>query len=341
MEALVAVVYYMRGADMRYREIKNRRKAVKGNKTGLLTRIRNNKLAYLLITPAIIGMILIHFIPIVSGIIMSFLKLNQFTLKQFLKAPFIGLDNYKAILFDPKSTIRSGFFDALRNTAIFGLICSVLVIGIAFLLAILLNRQFKFRGLARTLLMTPWVVPSFVVGMLWGFMWQNDGIINKVLVDVFHILPEKPFWLTGPMVMVAIIIPTIWRQVPFVMLMLLAGLQQIPDEYYEASKIDGANAWNRFYHVTLPLLRSVLSIQILNGIINYVYSFNIVAMMFGHGAGFPGKYGDLLMTNINRNSFQIWQFGTGAAATVIVMLCVMLLVAIWYKVFQNDLVVSD
>ena len=310
-------------------------------KEGLFTKIKKNKLAYLLITPAIIGMIFIHLVPIVSGILMSFLKLNQFTLKQFLKAPFIGLDNYKAVLFDPTSTIRSGFLDALRNTAIFGVICSVSVICISLLLAILLNRNFKLRGLARTLLMTPWVVPSFVVGMLWGFMWQNDGIINRVLVDILHILPKKPFWLTGPMVLVAIIIPTIWRQVPFVMLMLLAGLQQIPDEYYEASKIDGANAWHRFRHVTIPLLRPVLSIQILNGIINYVYSFNIVAMMFGHGAGFPGKYGDLLMTNINRNSFQIWQFGTGAAATVIVMLCVMLLVAVWYKVFQDDLVVKD
>lgn len=310
-------------------------------KVGLLVRIKENKLAYFLISPAIIAMILIHFIPIISGIMMSFLKLNQFTLKKFLRAPFIGLDNYKAVLFDETSTIRSGFFDSLRNTAVFGTICSILVLSIAMLLAILLNRKFKFRGLARTLLMTPWVVPSFVVGMLWGFMWQNDGIINKILVDVLHILPNKPFWLTGPAVMVAIIIPTIWRQVPFVMLMLLAGLQQIPEEYYEAAKIDGANAWRCFCHVTLPLLKSVLSIQILNGIISYVYSFNIVAMMFGHGAGFPGKYGDLLMTNINRSSFQIWQFGTGSAASVIVMICVMGLVAIWYKIFQNDLVVNE
>lgn len=313
----------------------------KPKKKGLLKRIKDNKLAYCLVAPAIVAMILIHFIPIISGIMMSFLKLNQFTLKKFLKAPFIGLGNYKTILFDPNSTMRSGFFDALQNTLVFGLICSVLVLSIAMLLAVLLNRKFRFRGLARTLLMTPWVVPSFVVGMLWGFMWQNDGIINRILVDVFHIFPERPFWLTGPAVMIAIIIPTIWRQVPFVMLMLLAGLQQIPDEYYEAAKIDGASAWGGFRHVTLPLLRSVLSIQILNGIISYVYSFNIVAMMFGHGAGFPGKYGDLLMTNINRNSFQIWQFGTGAAATVVVMICVMGLVAIWYRVFQKDLVVTE
>lgn len=310
-------------------------------KRSLLSQIKKNKLAYGLIAPALIAMFVVHLIPIVSGIWMSFLKLNQFTLKKFLGAPFIGLQNYWTVLFDPTSTIRSGFIDALRNTAIFSLICSFLVIGIGLLLAILLNRKFKFQGLARTLLMTPWVVPSFVVGLLWGFMWQQDGVINRLLVDVFHLIPEGPYWLTGPRVLIAIIIPTIWRTVPFVMLMLLAGLQQIPVDYYEAAEIDGANAWQQFRSITLPLLRSVLSIQILNGIINYIYSFNIVAMMFGHGAGFPGKYGDLLMTNINRNSFQIWQFGPGAAATVIVMICVLGLVALWYKVFQDDLVVND
>lgn len=310
-------------------------------KKGLLSQIKKNKLAYGLIAPALIAMFIVHLIPIVSGIWMSFLKLNQFTLHQFLGAPFVGLENYATVLLDPNSTMRSGFFDALRNTAIFAVLCSILVIGIGLLLAVLLNRKFKFQGLARTLLMTPWVVPSFVVGLLWGFMWQQDGIINKILVNVFHIIPEGPYWLTGPKVMIAIMIPTIWRTVPFVMLMLLAGLQQIPIDYYEAAEIDGANSWQQFKAITLPLLRSVLSIQILNGIISYVYSFNIVAMMFGHGAGFPGKYGDLLMTNINRNSFQIWQFGPGAAATVIVMICVLGLVALWYKVFQNDLVVND
>ena len=316
-------------------------KSNKGQKSGLWSRIKKNKFPYLLITPALIAMLLVHFIPIVSGLMMSFLKLNQFTLKEFLKAPFIGFENYRKVLFDADSVMRSGFIDALRNTAIFGLICSVLVICISLLLAVLLNRKFKFQGIARTLLMTPWIVPSFVVGMLWGFMWQQDGIINRILVDVLHITSEKQFWLTGPAVMVAIIVPTIWRQVPFVMLMLLAGLQQIPDDYYEAARIDGANAWRSFRHITLPLLRSVLSIQILYGIINYVYSYNIVSMMFGHGAGFPGKYGDLLMTNINRNSFQIWQFGPGAAATVVVMICVLGLVALWYRVFKTDLVVAE
>lgn len=304
--------------------------------------VKDNKFAYKLILPAVIAMLVVHLIPIGSGIMMSFLKLNQFTLKEFLDAPFIGLENYRTVLFDSTSTIRSGFLDAFRNTVVFSIICSILVLSLGMILALLLNRNIKFRGLARTLLMTPWIVPSFVVGMLWGFMWQQDGgIINRLLVDIFHILPNKPFWLTGPRVMIAIIIPTIWRCFPFVMLMLLAGLQNIPEEYYEAAEIDGANAFQKFWMITVPLLKPVIAIQVLNGMINYIYSFNIVAMMFGHGSGFPGKYGDLLMTNINRNSFGIWQFGTGSAATVIVMICVLALVGVWYKIFNNDLVVND
>lgn len=327
--------------------VKTPNKNVEKNKVkhkfkAFIKNVKENKFAYKLILPALIAMIVVHLIPIASGIMMSFLKLNQFTLKEFLDAPFIGLDNYKTVLFDSTSTIRSGFFDAFRNTVVFAILCSILVLTLGMILALLLNRDIRFRGLARTLLMTPWIVPSFVVGMLWGFMWQQDGgIINRLLVDVFHILPDKPFWLTGPKVMIAIIIPTIWRCFPFVMLMLLAGLQNIPEEYYEAAEVDGANAVQKFWMITVPLLKPVIAIQVLNGMINYIYSFNIVAMMFGHGAGFPGKYGDLLMTNINRNSFGIWQFGTGAAATVIVMICVLSLVAVWYKIFNDDLVVND
>ncbi|HOQ16950.1 MAG TPA: sugar ABC transporter permease [Defluviitaleaceae bacterium] len=315
----------------------------KNKKTSrLIFEIRKNRFAYALVLPAFIAMLIIHFIPMVQGIYMSFLKLNQFTLNQFLKAPFVGLQNYYTVLFDKSSTLRSGFMDALRNTIIYALSVNILVLVIGMISALLVNRKFKFRGLARTLLLTPWVVPSYVVGMLWGFMWQQDtGIINRILVDWLHILPDKPFWLSGPNTLWAIIIPTVWRSTPFIMIMLLAGLQNIPEDYYEAAEIDGASSVQKFRHITLPLLRPIIAVNLLHGMITHIYSFNIVAMMFGHGAGFPGKWGDLLMTNINRNSFGIWQMGTGAAATIVVMIIVLSIVGIWYRVFREDLVVEE
>lgn len=112
--------------------------------------------------------------------------------------------------------------------------------------ALILNRNFPGRSAVRTLFLFPWIVPAYVIGLLWGFMWQRDvGIINKILVDWLHLLPEKPFWLIGPKTLWAIIIPTIWRYWPLSMLMMLAGLQTIPDELYDSASIDGASAWRR------------------------------------------------------------------------------------------------
>lgn len=323
-------------------ETEKRKVAYTEHKYSLKDNIRKNKFAYGLIAPAIIAMIIVQLIPMAQGLYFSFLKLNQFTLKKFLNAPFIGFDNFNKVLFDTTSNMRSGFLEALRNTGIYALLCSVLVLSIGLMAAMVVNREFKFRGLARTLLLTPWVVPSYVVGMLWGFMWRQDsGIINRILVDWLHILPNKPFWLTGSNVLAAIIIPTIWRNVPLVMIMLLAGLQNISEDYYEAAEIDGANALQKFRNITLPLLKPIIGVQLLFGMINYIYSYNIVSMMFGHGAGYPGKWGDLLMTNISRNSFNTWNFGAGAAATIVVMICVLIIVGIWYRVFRDSLVVEE
>ncbi|MFH0886901.1 MAG: sugar ABC transporter permease, partial [bacterium] len=145
----------------------------------------------------------------------------------------------------------------------------------------------------------------------------------------------KPFWLIGGNTMWAIIIPTIWRYWPFSMLMILAGLQGIPEELYEASDIDGASPWKKFWMITWPLLKPVWSVLILFGMIYNVYSFNIVYMMFGFGAGFPGTWGDLMMTNIFRNSFQLWNFGAGAAISVILMILMIIAVNIWFRNYQK------
>ncbi|AFK87261.1 MULTISPECIES: carbohydrate ABC transporter permease [Thermoanaerobacterium] len=302
---------------------------------------KKNRLAYILILPAIVAMLMIHFVPMIEGLYISLLNLNQYTLLKFLHAPFVGFQNFYKILFDPTSTLRIGFLDAVRNTIIYTIVVNFGVLVIGMLLALVLNQEFKGRGIARTMLLLPWVVPSYVVGILWGFMWQQDnGIINKILVNYLHLLSYKPFWLIGSNVIVAIIIPTIWRSFPMTMIMLLAGLQSISSDFYEAAEIDGATGWQKFYYVTLPFLRPVIGTLLLFGMIGSIYSYNIVAMMFGNGSGFPGEWGDLIMTNITRNSFNMWQFGTGAAASVLLMITVLMLTGIWYKIFKDSLTMN-
>jgi multiple sugar transport system permease protein len=267
---------------------------------------------------------------------MSFLNLNQLTLQRYLLAPFVWFDNYYKVLIDPGSPIRIGIFEAVRNTVIYTVLVTIGTLAVGMIVALMLNRKFFGRSLVRTLFLFPWIVPTYVTGLLWGIMWlKQGGLVNVLLVDWLHLLPYKPSWLTGGNTIWAIIIPTIWRYWPLSMLMLLAGLQTIPDELYEAADIDGAGPWRKFWMITWPMLRPVWFILILFGLIYNTYSFNIVIMMFGFGAGFPGEWGDLMMTNIFRNSFQLWNFGTGAAASVLLLIVMICIVNVWFRYFRK------
>jgi len=301
-------------------------------------RRRGDAFPYLLLAPAALMMLLVNLLPIVQGFRMSLLKLNQYTLSQFMQAPYAGLRNYRAVLLDPDSPVHAGLLGALRNTALYALVVTASAVAIGLGVALLLNRDFPGKALARTLLMLPWVVPTYVVGTLWGFMWQRDeGIVNHVLVDVLHLLDHKPFWLMGGNTFFAIVIPTVWRAWPVLMLIFLAALQAVPEELYEAARLDGATAWQRFRHITLPALKPVIVIQVLFQIVDNVYAYNIVAMMFGKGAGYPGDWGDLLMPLLTRQSFSYWRFGEGAAVSFVMMALMLVFVAAWMRAFRRSL----
>src|SRR3989338_2075300 len=305
--------------------------AKKTKKKKLWQRIKQYRIAYYFILPTALAMLFLHLLPIAQGIYMSFLNLNQITLQQYLLAPFVGLDNFYKVLIDPGSPIRIGLFEAVRNTVIYTVIVTIGTLGVGMVVALMLNRKFFGRPVVRTLFLFPWIVPTYVTGLLWGIMWLREGgLVNVLLVDLLHLMPHKLSWLTGPNTIWAIINPTILRYWPISMLMLLAGLQTIPDELYEAADIDGAGPWRKFWMITWPMLRPVWFILILFGLIYNTYSFNIVIMMFGFGAGFPGEWGDLMMTNIFRNSFQLWNFGTGAAASVLLLIVMIAIVNVLF-----------
>jgi multiple sugar transport system permease protein len=297
-----------------------------------------HRVAYAMIAPAVAIMVLIHLLPTAGGLFLSFKNLNTFTFAQLFDAPWAGLDNYKAILFDSGNPLRAGFLGAVQNTAVYtfwvltGTICGGMAV------ALLLNRQMRGQKVVRTLMLTPWIVPSFVVAVLWQFMWQSDvGVINKLLVDWTGLLSERPVWLIGPNSLWAIIIPSIWRGLPFCMLIFLAGLQAMPKELYEAAALDGAGAWRRFRYITLPLMRPLIAVQLLFGFIYATYQFAIPYVMLGTN---PGPDADLMMTLIVRQSFQNNLFGVGAAASTLLMLVMFAWIAIWWRTFRRDLEVA-
>jgi multiple sugar transport system permease protein len=298
---------------------------------------RRNRFAWWLIAPALIFMVLVHIVPMLLGVYVSFLKLNTFTLPKLFGAPWIGLANFKG-LFDSANPLHNGFVDATRNTAIYTTTVVVGTIGGGLGVALLLNRSFPGVRIVRTLMLTPWIIPTFVVATLWQFMWQRDaGIINKILVDYTHVLSHKPTWLLGDNTIWAIVIPSIWRGLPLPMLFFLAALQAMPPELHEAAKMDGAGAWRRFRHITLPLLRPLIGIQLLFGVIYATYQFVMPYIMLGSD---PGPKADLLMTLIVRQAFDNNLFGYGAAISTLLMLAMAAWVALWYLAFRRDLEVA-
>jgi multiple sugar transport system permease protein len=311
---------------------------VRSRRSRLLRSWRRNRFAYALIAPAILFMLLVHVIPTAAGIYVALLDLNLFTLSLLFHAPRVGLQNFQDLLFDAENPIRSGFTGAVENTIFYTVVTVGVTLTLGLAIAQLLSRNFPGQRIARTLMLAPWVVPSFVAAVLWQFMWQSDsGIINRILVDYGHVLDEKPVWLIGENTMWAIIVPTIWRGLPFVVLIFLAGLQSIPKDLYEAAAIDGAGAWRRFRHITLPLMRPLIAIQLLFGVIWSVYQFAVPYVMFGVN---PPPDADLLMTLIVRQSFTNQLFGYGAAISTMLMLVMFIWVAVWYRLFRRDLVAA-
>jgi multiple sugar transport system permease protein len=287
-----------------------------------------------LVAPAVVFMVLVHLLPTIGGFYLSFKNLNLFTFRQLFDAPWAGLDNYRQ-LFSSDSPLGSGFVGAVQNTAVYTFWTVGGVIGGGLAVALLLNRDMRGIKVVRTLMLTPWIVPSFVVAVLWQFMWQSDvGIINKVLVDYTGVLGTRPVWLIGENSLWAIIIPSIWRGLPFAMLIFLAGLQAMPRELHEAAAIDGAGAIRRFRYITLPLMRPLIAVQLLFTVIYSAYQFSIPYVMFGSN---PGPDADLMMTLIVRQSFSNNLFGFGSAVSVLLMLAMFAWVLVWYRAFRRDL----
>jgi arabinogalactan oligomer/maltooligosaccharide transport system permease protein len=193
---------------------------------------------------------------------------------------FIGLDNYADILWGPTAYDR--FWSHFIWTIVWTVVCVALHYAIGLGLALLLNQKLRGRTLYRLILVLPWAVPTFVTVFGWRFMLADGGVINLAL-EALHL--PAPLWLEDPFWQrTAAIMVNTWCGVPFMMLSLLGGLQSIDSALYEAAEMDGASAWQRFRHVTLPGLRPVGSTVVLLGVIWTFNQFAIIFLLFGDTA---------------------------------------------------------
>src|SRR3954470_11533232 len=289
------------------------------------------RLPYLLILPAVLFELLIHVIPLLAGIGISFLGLSQFFIRNWTAAPVVGLDNYKVAL-DFGSPIGHGLLHSFAITAGF----TALVIGVSWAgglaAALLVNSEFRGRNWFRTFFLIPYALPVYVAVIAWSFMLDRDnGAVNRLIVDDLHLVGNRPFWLLGTNAFWSIVMTTVWRLWPFAFLMVLAGLQNIPQELYEAAAVDGATPGHRFRHITLPLLRPVTSVVLIILFLWTFNEFNTAYVLFGPA---PPKSADLLSLHIYINSFVNLNFGLGSAMSVMLLLFLLLVTMVYVRVFR-------
>lgn len=286
--------------------------------------LQSRWLPYLLLLPAVLMELLIHIIPMLTGIWMSFVKLTKFYIANWSAAPWAGLDNYK-IAVDFDSSIGSALLKSFLVTLAFSILAVALSWGLGMAAGVALQQPFRGRGLLRTLFLVPYALPAYAGILTWNFMLQRDtGLVNHVLVDQLGVLDDRPFWLLGSNAFVSIVVVAVWRLWPFAFLTIMAGLQSIPTDLYEAASVDGAGNVRQWRNITLPQLRPVNLVLILVLFLWTFSDFNTPFVLFGTGQP-PG--GDLITFHIYNASFLTWNFGIGAAMSVLLLIFLLIVTA--------------
>jgi ABC-type sugar transport system permease subunit len=242
--------------------------------------------------------------------------------------PWIGIENYVKMFQDKV------FWESLRNTIIYFAVGSPIALIIAIFVAIFVNQPIKGRNAYRALIFIPYPITPIAIAIIWQWLYnEHYGLINFILRSLGIIEEGIPFLQSFQWALPSVIITSIWQVVGFFFILVLTGLQSIPSELYEVATIDGANARNRFFHITLPLIRSTIFICFIVGIINSFTLFDLIYVMTEGG---PGHSTEILITYIYKNAFGFGKMGYAAAITVIMFLFLLLITFIMNKVSGGE-----
>jgi multiple sugar transport system permease protein len=295
-------------------------------------RIRKIGLPYLLLLPALVFELLVHLVPMVVGVFISFKALTQLYLANWQHSPWAGLANYRIAV-----NFNEAIGQALLHSFVVTCSFTVLAVSLSWLFgtvaAILAQDAFRGRGVLRAIFLTPYALPVYASVITWAFMFQyNNGLINHVLHDELHLTSRPTFWLLGDNSFISLVTVSVWRNWPFAFLVVMAGLQTIPRELYEASAIDGAGIWQQIRRVTMPALRPVNQVLVL---VLFLWTFNDFTtpfVLFGNALPQPA---DVISVHIYSASFLTWNFGEGSAMSVLLLLFLLLVTGFYLLVTRR------
>lgn len=283
---------------------------------------KENFLGWSFILPMLIGFCIFSFGPIIASLIISFTNWDLLS-----KPKMIGIENYINVFNDKR------FIQCVSNTLYFVVTMVPIILITSFIIALLLNREIKGKTFFRSAFYIPSITSTVAVSMVWLWIYgPKQGILNKIL-QLFG-MQQSIDWLGNPKtVKPALVAMRVWQATGYYMLMFLTGLQSIPKELYEVSDLDGANFWQKTWHITIPLLRSI---TILVTILLIIEAFNIFEAIYVMTEGGPAGATNTLMYYIYHNAFKLYRMGYASAIAWILFIILMILTVIQFKIKKEE-----
>ncbi len=280
-------------------------------------RNREQQTAGIFLLPALLLLLFVFAYPIARALWLSLFTQNLGTK---LQPVFSGLDNYIRMAGDGR------FWQSFWTTTVFTVVTVLLELLLGLSIALLLNQRFFGRGVVRTIAILPWALPTALIGLAWAWIFNDQfGVVNDILLRL-GLIQTGINWLGEPtLAIIAVIFADVWKTTPFISILLLAGLQSISPDLYEAHAIDGATPWQSFYQITLPLLIAQILIAMLFRFAQAFGVFDLIAVMTGGG---PGGATEVVSLYIYSTVMRYLDFGYGAALVVVTFLLLIATVAI-------------
>lgn len=285
--------------------------------------ISEKKLGALMITPTMLLILLTAVIPIIYVFYLSFQDIQG-----IMNRGFVGLDNYRII-------IESGRLQsALTATFLFGFGAIIFQMVAAMTVALALNVDFKGKNIVRSLILIPWAIPTALVGIMWSrFLASTDGYFNATLKLLGLVSGEVNWFLSRGTAIMMVVFVDSWKFTPIFVMIFLAGLQAIPTSFYEAALVDGATRLQRFFYLTLPIMKPVIMVALIMRTIFIFHAFDLIFLLTRGG---PGDATRVLSYFTYQESFQFLRYGRGSAVAFILFLLTALVTVVYIKVLNQS-----
>jgi trehalose/maltose transport system permease protein len=277
---------------------------------------RRVRLAWILVLPLLTALAIVAAWPLGRTVWFS---LTDATLFDMTAAAYVGLGNYGLLLVDPD------WWRSAENTLLFTVVSVTLEVVLGFTIALALNARFQGRGILRAAMLIPWAIPTVVSAKMWAWMFHDVyGVLNEIFLAI-GVIGAPVAWTASPnLAMAALIAVDVWKTTPFVALLLLAGLQLLPRDCYEAARADGASAWTVFVRITLPLMKPALAVAIIFRTLDAMRIFDLVYVLTG-----TNRQTMTMAIYARQRLIDFQDFGLGSAASTLLFLVIAMVTVIY------------